>query len=273
MSYLSNDLRAQLAALTDWWEGAGVDVDTRQLDRMLSKIPDRSVEQSHVDPTNVNVTKPAHRKPAVSGEQLARALSSQCNTLEELKSAIESFNGCDLKITARNMVFADGPPEAKIMVIGEGPGREEDETGKPFIGPAGQLLDKMIASIGLSRQTNTYITNVNFWRPPGNRNPTDEELAICRPFVDRHIQLVSPKIIIATGAVPSQALLGTTEAIGKLRGTKHFLKVPGQTNVIPMFSIFHPSYLLNRPASKRQAWHDLLLIQKEIETLQISLKP
>ena len=152
------------------------------------------------------------------------------------------------------------------MVIGEGPGAEEDAKGLPFVGRAGQLLDRMLAAIGLSRTENTFITNVNYWRPPGNRNPSDDELELCRPFVDRMIELGQPKLIIAAGGVSAKSLLQSRVGIMKLRGSEHALKTPGGYEA-PMFPIFHPAFLLRRPEEKSRAWRDLLNIQARLEAL------
>ena len=149
------------------------------------------------------------------------------------------------------------------MVIGEGPGAEEDRQGLPFIGKAGQLLDRMLAAINLSRADNTFITNVNYWRPPANRNPETEELDICRPFVDRMIELGQPKLIIAAGGVSAKSLIGSKLGIMKLRGSEHVFRTSGGYEV-PLFPIFHPAFLLRRPQEKSRAWRDLLLIQERL---------
>ena len=264
---MTHDLTAfktQLNALSDWWEGAGVSIDRRNLDRMLAAI------QKEAQATQPEPGAPATAAQVpVSSDALIQAhgLAGSADTLEMLKDALTRFDGCALKAGAQQTVFADGNPDADVMVIGEGPGREEDRTGLPFVGRAGQLLDRMLASIGVSRAENAYITNVNFWRPPGNRNPTDEELALCRPFVDRHISLVKPKLIITAGAVPSQSLLGLSDGILKLRGKSYQLSVPGLDAPIPVYPILHPAYLLRRPAEKSRAWEDLLNILKALEEL------
>ena len=166
----------------------------------------------------------------------------------------------------RNVIARAGAEGAPVMVIGEGPGAEEDARGLPFVGKAGQLLDKMLGAIGLSRTENTFITNVNYWRPPGNRNPSDEELELCRPFVDRMIELGQPKLIIAAGGVSAKSLLQSRVGIMKLRGSEHVLKTPGGYEA-PMFPIFHPAFLLRRPEEKSRAWRDLLNIQARLESL------
>lgn len=186
----------------------------------------------------------------------------QINSLEALKAAITAYDGCALKTTAMNTVFADGNPASRVMLIGEAPGAEEDRRGLPFVGEAGQLLDLMLAAIGRDRTT-SYITNMIFWRPPGNRNPTPQELAACRPFVDRHIALVDPVVILALGNVPAKALLATEEGITKLRGRWHSLHINGKD--IPLLPTFHPAYLLRQPAHKAMAWADLLSFASLLE--------
>lgn len=262
-------LREHLSALSDWWEGAGVDVDRRQIERLIhaAKAPPKEPTR----PAQAPAAQPISRKSS-SALNEARALASTCRTLQELTDAITRFDGCELKMGATKTVIADGNPEADIVVIGEGPGRDEDLSGLPFVGRAGQLLDRMLASIGLSREANAYITNVNFWRPPGNRNPTDEELELCRPFVDRHLAIVKPKLIIAAGAVPAKSLLGASDGINRMRGKRFELTIPGLGETVPVFPIFHPAYLLRRPAEKAKAWADLLAIQKVMDELGIAPK-
>ena len=173
-----------------------------------------------------------------------------------------SFDGCALKKTASNLVFADGNPEAKIMIIGEAPGGDEDRMGLPFVGAAGQLLDKMLAAIGLDRQ-HVYITNILPWRPPGNRTPSSEEVALLWPFLRRHIQLKAPKVIFALGGSSAKLLLNTTTGILKLRGQVQEIDFgdAGQANVIPVLPSLHPAYLLRAPKMKQQAFHDLLVLK------------
>lgn len=197
----------------------------------------------------------------------ALILAQKCNSLEELQAAIAKFDGVSLKTTARQPVFADGVPGADVMVVGEAPGREEDERGKPFVGAAGQLLDRMLASIDLSRSENVYISNIVNWRPPGNRQPTQTEILISLPFIERHIFLAKPKIVILAGGVSAKALLRTEDGIMRLRGRKARYKSTDGAMDLPAFPIFHPSYLLRRPQEKRLAWADLLAIEKAIAGL------
>jgi DNA polymerase len=200
---------------------------------------------------------------AVAG---ARALAAAANTVRELEAAVAAFDGCALKATATRLVFADGNPAAKIMLIGEAPGADEDRQGKPFVGASGQLLDRMLACIGLDRTT-TYITNVLFWRPPGNRTPTTAEIAACLPFVERHIELIAPKLLVLVGGAAAKTLLNTQEGIIKLRGRWFEVRRPGLPQPIPAIATFHPAYLLRSPGQKRQAWQDLLAIKRRLADL------
>lgn len=187
---------------------------------------------------------------------------STVQTLDELRQVIERFDGCALKKTASNLVFADGNPKAEIMIVGEAPGGDEDRMGLPFVGAAGQLLDKMLASIGLDRQ-HVYITNILPWRPPGNRTPSPEEISLMWPFLRRHIQLKSPKMILSLGGSSAKLLLNTTIGILKLRGQVKEIDFgePDQTNIIPVLPSLHPAYLLRAPKMKQQAFHDLLALK------------
>ena len=181
-------------------------------------------------------------------------------TIDELGNAVSAFEGCGLKQTATTTVIGDGNPEAAIMLIGEAPGAEEDRQGLPFVGPAGRLLDRMLAAIGLDR-TKVYITNILPWRPPGNRSPTPEEVAICLPFVERQIEIVDPELLILVGGISAKAILGRVEGITKLRGKWFTYSTPRAARSITTTAIFHPAYLLRQSALKRQAWQDLLAIR------------
>ena len=190
------------------------------------------------------------------------------NSLKELRLALESFEGISLKNTATNLVFSDGNPDAKIMIVGEAPGKEEDRIGVPFVGQAGQLLDRMLKSIGLSRDQ-TYITNIIPWRPPGNRTPSQEEVSLLKPFILKHIQLKKPKIILALGGISTKAILDVQTGILKLRGKIHN-KNFGLEKPIVVLPTLHPAYLLRAPAQKKFAFADLVLLKRcivENETL------
>jgi DNA polymerase len=180
---------------------------------------------------------------------------------------VRGFEGCALKRTATSTVFADGNPSAPVMVIGEAPGAEEDRSGRPFVGRSGQLLDRMLAAIGLDRARNVLITNSIYWRPPGNRTPTDAEVAACLPFVLRHVELARPKILLLSGGRAASAVLGRKDGITRLRGRWFDLELPGLPGKIPTLATFHPSYLLRSPLHKREVWRDLLALQTKLESV------
>lgn len=271
-----------------WLLDAGADeaIGEEPVDRMVAKNPSPPVgeggassasEMRRVRSEERPLTRPPQAAPATvdlshkgrGKDSIASAmeLAASCNTLDELKSALESFDGCALKKTAANTVFADGTPTHKIMFIGEAPGRDEDRMGKPFVGRAGKLLDKMLASIGLSRESNAYITNVLNWRPPDNRDPSPEEAATCLPFLRRHIELVAPEIIILLGAVAARHVLGKTDGIMRLRGK--WLEYHAAGKMVPVMPTLHPAYLLRQPAHKKLAWRDLQLVSGKIKSLQL----
>jgi DNA polymerase len=217
----------------------------------------------HTTPTSV-------LNPLVSDtDHIGRAIeiAAACGSLAELKSALEAFEGCALKKLATNTVFADGHPEARIMFIGEAPGRDEDLQGLPFVGRAGKLLDKMLAAIGLDRRTNAYITNVINWRPPDNREPSPEEAAICRPFLRRHVELLNPEIIVLLGAVSARHVMGQSDGIMKLRGRWLEYHVAGR--MVPVMPTLHPAYLLRQPGHKKLAWRDLQAIEEKAISLGV----
>lgn len=199
---------------------------------------------------------------AVGNAQTAAAAAT---SLAELRSALEAFEGCPLKRTATNTVFADGVAEGRVMLIGEAPGRDEDRIGKPFVGRAGQLLDKMLASIALDRKSNAYITNVINWRPPDNRDPTPEEAAACLPFLRRHIELAEPKLIILLGAVAARHVVGATDGIMRLRG--RWLEYRIGDTMVPLMPTLHPAYLLRQPAHKKLAWRDMQAVRDKMQSL------
>jgi uracil-DNA glycosylase family 4 len=204
--------------------------------------------------------------PPSDAIKAAKALADSCTTLAELEKSVREFDGIALKKTATNTVFADGVASAKVMLIGEAPGAEEDEQGIPFCGASGQMLDQMLGLIGLSRKENFYITNTIFWRPPGNRRPTPEEMAICRPFVEKHIALINPALLILVGGTAVAALHDPRVAISKVRGTFFPYNATELETEISTTAIFHPSYLLRSPGQKRIAWHDLLTIRARLRS-------
>lgn len=192
----------------------------------------------------------------------AREAARTAPSLEALRNLLEQFEGCALKSTATRLVFADGNPKARIMFVGEAPGREEDIEGRPFVGRSGQLLDRMIAAIGLDRST-AYIANVIPWRPPGNRTPTPQETQICLPFIQRQIELVNPDILVTLGNPSTQTLLSTRDGIMKTRG--RWFDYDTGTRKIRALPTFHPAYLLRSPSYKRLAWQDLRAIATALE--------
>lgn len=199
---------------------------------------------------------------------LARDRAGEARTLAELEAALRAFDGCPLKHTATNTVFADGDPNSPVMFVGEAPGEDEDRQGVPFVGASGRLLDAMLAAIGLTRDT-IYITNMLPWRPPGNRSPTPAELATCLPFLHRHIALAAPKVIVPLGGTAAKALLNRSEGITRLRGRwfEHAIEGPPRdvSNApIPTLPMLHPAYLLRNPISKREAWRDMLLLKARL---------
>jgi DNA polymerase len=187
----------------------------------------------------------------------ARDIARSAGSLEALRTALERFEGCALKATATKLVFADGSPEARVMLVGEAPGRDEDIQGLPFVGRSGQLLDRMLAAIGLDR-TSVYIANVVPWRPPGNRTPTPQETAICQPFIARQIELVDPDILVCLGAPSAQTLLGLNEGILKMRG--RWARYENGKRPIKAMPTLHPAFLLRQPLQKRLAWRDFRAI-------------
>lgn len=201
-------------------------------------------------------------QPPDEAVMAAREAARAAGSLEELRGILERFEGCPLKRTATRLVFADGNPEAKVMFVGEAPGRDEDAQGLPFVGRSGKLLDLMMASIGLDR-TSAYIANVIPWRPPGNRTPTPQETAICLPFIRRQVELADPDILICLGNPSAQTLLGVTEGITKTRG--RFFPYDTGTRTIKAMPTFHPAYLLRTPLGKRLVWRDLLEVEAALK--------
>jgi DNA polymerase len=204
---------------------------------------------------------PGAAMPGDAAVRSARALASKASRLADLREALAGFEGCNLKRTARNLVFGVGDPGARVMLIGEAPGRDEDDQGVPFVGRSGQLLDRMLASIGIARDA-VYITNVIAWRPPGNRTPTPQETEICKPFVERHIALVQPEVLVLLGGPASKALLATTAGITQIRGK--WTKVTIEGRAIDALPMLHPAYLLRQPGQKNLAWQDLLKLKSRL---------
>ncbi len=261
-------------ALLDWYRAAGVDLAVGELpqDRFKSSIkpakaqtekPDAAVRNPVPPPASMQAAPPeAPTAPLNADPEAARELAAKAQTLEALEESLRNYDGCALKLRATQLVFADGNPEADVMVIGEAPGRDEDLQGKPFVGRSGQLLDRMLAAIGLDRNT-VYIANTVPWRPPGNRTPTPAEIATCLPFLHRQIALVAPKFIITVGAPAAQTLFDTKTAISRLRGQWQVLEIEGLS--VRAMPTLHPAFLLRQPAQKQLAWRDLLALRQAMD--------
>ncbi len=267
MTPSADTLSSDPAALLRWYADAGVDeaVGDHAVDRFKTaqSVPVVAPSAPQINATPASpVRAPA---PVQSSDASATHLAQATHTVEELKAAVEAYTGCGLKQFASRTVFADGNPEARVMFIGEAPGADEDRQGLPFVGVSGKLLDRMLASVGLDRATNAYITNVVFWRPPGNRAPTDEEIASCLPFVVRHIELVDPAVLVFVGGLSAKTLLGKPVGITKLRGHWYDYESPGLPRPVPSMALFHPAYLLRSPQQKRFAWRDLLAIKQKLD--------
>jgi DNA polymerase len=268
--------REDLIALLQWHVDQGVDeaIGDEPVDRFAvpAPAPTLAAVAPAQAPTLLRtpLAPPLPRAPVpIESPQLvedARALAAGCNTLAELEAAVRAFEGCALKRTAKNTVFADGTPGAPVMIVGEAPGADEDRQGKPFVGVSGQLMDRMMETIGLKRGDGFYITNILFWRPPGNRTPTLAEQAMCLAFTRRHIELVRPKLLVLAGGTAAKAVLDTTEGIMRLRGKWASYRLADGTE-LPTMPTFHPAYLLRTPASKRQSWQDLLAIDGKLKEI------
>lgn len=245
---------------------AGVTADPAPTKQATAPISPATQAPARSAPPRAILTSPAAMLAAgdLALAESARVAAAGANSLAELQDILRRFEGVEaLRARATNMVFADGNPEASVMLVGEAPGADEDRLGKPFVGVSGQLLDRMLASIGLDR-TSFYITNVCFWRPPGNRKPTEAELVAQAPFVQRHIELIRPKVLVLVGAAAAHALLGTNDGITRLRGRWFEYQSPGLPSPVPTLPIFHPAYLLRQPAQKRETWADLLKLKSRI---------
>jgi len=270
--------REELAALLSWYAEAGVDLAV--LDEPVNRFAGRSEPEADFTPAAppsrpaarmtpereaLSAPRPRAAPPPPSADaavQSARDLAAAAMSLDALRTALEGFDGCALKRTASRLVFADGNPAAKIMLIGEAPGADEDRQGLPFVGRAGQLLDRMLAETGLDR-TSVYIANTVPWRPPGNRQPTPQETQICLPFIARQIELVQPEFLVLLGAAAAQTLLNVREGITRIRG--RWFDYPCNGKLVPAMPILHPAYLLRTPIAKRETWRDLIALKKAID--------
>ncbi|MEM7730688.1 MAG: uracil-DNA glycosylase [Pseudomonadota bacterium] len=251
-------MEKSLRSLLDWYERAGVEVPDLPLERSVRRVRPKP---------KVDAPPPAP-KPAAFQVADPAPIAAACKTIAELKDALDAFDAGALSDGARQAVLARGKPEADLMVIGEAPGRDEDREGLPFVGRSGQLLDKMLGAIGLKsgfgEEDDVYVGNVCFWRPPNNRKPDPAELELCRPFVNRHIELAKPKVILLAGGTAMQVMTGVT-GIMKNRGQWQSVNVG--TGEIPTLPIYHPAFLLRQPALKAEAWQDLLTLRKKLAGL------
>jgi uracil-DNA glycosylase family 4 len=258
--------------LLSWYAEAGVTeaLDEAPRDHFAEALPaaaDRAVAPQQARALSQRPAVPVRAMPAAAttpdeAQSSAQALAREATSLDELKAALARFEGCALKATAKNLVFADGNPAGRVMLVGEAPGAEEDRLGLPFVGKSGQLLDRMLAAIGLTRAQHVYITNLLPWRPPGNRTPTPQEVAICMPFVQRHIQLVNPDILVCVGAPSAQGLLGLS---GILASRGKWMDYDTGLRRIRAMATLHPAYLLRQPLQKRLAWRDLRTLKAALE--------
>jgi uracil-DNA glycosylase len=262
---------AEARAALDWYRAVGVDfaVGEEPVDRFAASVAPSRARPVATPPSASPVSGSAPAQAAApvalsltSDPSETTALAAAAPTLEALRAAMDAYEGCTLKKRATQLVFADGNPEAEIMLVGEGPGEQEDLQGKPFVGRAGQLLDRMLASIGLDR-TKVYIANMVPWRPPGNRDPSPEEMALCTPFLLRQIELVAPKFLVTLGNVPTKSLFQTQNGITRMRGQWRDLTI--NSHATRALATLHPAYLLRTPASKALAWRDMLSLKQAIE--------
>jgi len=268
-------------ALLAFWRAAGVDMDEAEAvftggaptQAKEPATPNRALparEPFKIDPPTPKVRAKAKLQPAEDAVNTARALAAAANSVAELRAAVDKFDGCALKATARNTVFSDGVDDAPVLILGEAPGKDEDEQAKPFVGRSGQLLDRMLAPIGLDRRSNVLISNTIYWRPPGNRDPTQGETVACLPFVERLIELAQPKLLILTGKAAAHTVLRREDGVMKLRGRRLLYNREGIKAPVNAMVMLHPAYLLRQPQQKRLAWADLLLAEAWLDELGVA---
>ena len=268
-------------ALLAFWRAAGVDMDEAEAvftaraegAPTAAAPPNRALpvrEPFRIEPPPPKVKPKAKLQPAEDAVNTARAMATAANSIAELRAAVDKFDGCALKATARNTVFSDGVDGSPVLILGEAPGKDEDEQAKPFVGRSGQLLDKMLATIGLDRGANVLISNTIYWRPPGNRDPTQGETVSCLPFVERLIELSQPKLLILTGKAAAHTVLKRDDGVMKLRGRRLLYNREGLTAPINAMVMLHPAYLLRQPQQKRLAWSDLLLAEAWLDELGVA---
>jgi len=259
-------IRDAAASLVDWWEEAGVE-PAAPLPARRRSAPETPTRRQPSAARSAKTDKPARPDPGAAVAD-ARRLAAEAGDLAALKAAVESFEGCSLKASAQNTVFSRGSLNSGVMIIGEAPGFEEDRSGEPFVGRSGRLLDRMFAAIGLDR-ADIYVTNILFWRPPGNREPSDADIRSCLAFVERHVALARPRVLVLAGKTAAHTLLKSNDGIMRTRGKWGSYAPPagedGEARAIPALPIFHPAFLLRKPDFKRQTWRDLLSLQKRLE--------
>lgn len=263
----------EIEAVLNWYILAGVDeicADSpyNALLKTTSSAIAETVENSAPQINTAVIQRPAVTALSQINAQACRNAQDICDkaqTLDDLRAMVENFEGCSLRFSANSTVFGYGNPQAEVLIIGEAPGADEDRQGEPFVGRSGQLLNKMLAAIDLKRE-DCYIANILPWRPPGNRTPTSDEVAVCLPFLKKQIELINPKIIFILGRSAANALLNNAESISVLRG--HFIDyTTAQGTVIPTLSSFHPAYLLRTTSQKAKAWADLLRLKRKLKEL------
>jgi len=259
-------------ALLAFWRAAGVDMDEAEAiftGSAAARTPIASVKEPLRAPAAPRLKRPAPGPDAPV--ETARALAAAASTIPELQAAVEKFDGCALKATARNTAFSDGVMGAPVLLLGEAPGKDEDEQGKPFVGRSGQLLDRMLTQIGLDRKSNILISNTIYWRPPGNRDPTQGEIVACLPFVERLIELTQPKLLLLTGKAAAHTVLKREDGVMKLRGRRLLYNREGSAAPVNALVMLHPAYLLRQPQQKRLAWVDLLAAEAWLRDLGVDL--
>lgn len=290
-----SDPRAAARALLAWYLEAGVDeaIGGEPVDRFANAHRQGTVPVAVAGPVPAAVSPVPASAPAAAPATprvrqsppspgptpvpdgpagAACSAAAAAGSLEALHAAVHAFEGCALKVTATNTVFSDGVPGAPVMIVGEAPGADEDRAGKPFVGVSGQLLDRMLATVGLDRRRNVYVSNVLPWRPPGNRNPTEGEMGACLPFIRRHIELAAPRVLVLVGGTSAKTLLDRSEGITRLRGRWFDWQGPSGGPPIPALATYHPAYLLRSPGQKASAWKDLLALRRRLAEAGIDLQ-
>jgi len=264
-----------IKSLMQWYLDAGVDetIQNQPFDRFQAFRQQQAESPAPVPDLKKTGSRTQIKKPLAkslnggeveNGIHNAIALAKSAATVKALANALQDFDDCALKKTATNPVFMDGPSDARVLLIGDAPGADEDRRGKPFVGPGGQLLDKMLKSIGLDRK-GVATTNTVFWRPPGKRTLKPQEMAMCMPFVERLIELVEPDVLVILGGTAANCLLGKSEGIGKLHGRWTNYSTPGLSHPVDVMVIHHPDYLIKTPRHKRNAWADLLKLKQRLD--------